>query len=278
MMSLYESQIGAEKIFRIKKTLTSFPYLLRHHIRPKCLDCDTTTLPRDFLLAIQQPPLNVIETRYEGGRNDERIMGGDDTTIECEPQYCNVDKRTLPWCLFSDRTLEKCAKAMNRPLWTCDRMAREIVSIPYTDTFTSRERLTLIGQVDKLSNAIGECERIHQTAVPLNYARHALRSLALWLATLPFALVKDVGLLTGPVVGITAWLFFGIYQIGHSIEDPFQKTLRLSILCDAIHQDVLGEAEARNSAFALDDLKLESYRTGVDNSSPSSTLNKSHFQ
>jgi predicted membrane chloride channel (bestrophin family) len=132
-------------------------------------------------------------------------------------------------------------------------MAKELVSIPYSDTFTSRERLTLLGNIDKLSNAIGECERIHQTSVPLNYARHALRSLTLWLLTLPFALVKDLGLITGPVVGITAWLMFGIYQIGHSIEDPFQKTLRLSILCNAIRRDVLGETEYRISAFSLDD-------------------------
>ena len=117
--------------------------------------------------------------------------------------------------------------------------------------FTNRERLALIGYVDKLSRSIGACERIHQTVVPLNYARHALRSLTVWLWTLPFVLVNDLGLLTGPVVGVVAWILYGVYEIGSRIEDPFQGTLRLSIYCDAIRRDVLADAIARDTAFDL---------------------------
>ena len=259
MLNLYEDQIGPERISRIKSTMAAFPYLLRHHIRPKCLDCHAN-VPKEHQLKIQRVPFEVIETRHEGDKSHGGILDPNDFDVEGKPQqFCMVDKRSLPWSFLSSQSnssgsgrmnnvLAQCAKAINRPLWSCDRMAREVVSIPYSDTFTSRERLTMIGQIDKLSNAIGQCERIHQTSVPLNYARHALRSLTLWLATLPFALVKDLGLLTGPVAGITAWLLFGIYQIGHSIEDPFQKTLRLSILCNAIKRDVMGETEFGSSS------------------------------
>jgi hypothetical protein len=83
--------------------------------------------------------------------------------------------------------------------------------------------------------------------VPLNYARHSLRSLTLWLFTLPFALVKDLGFLTGPVAACIAWVLFGVYQIGYSIEDPFQGTIRLSILCDSIRKDVLGVLDESKS-------------------------------
>jgi predicted membrane chloride channel (bestrophin family) len=109
-------------------------------------------------------------------------------------------------------------------------MAAELRAVPDGPTFSARERLALISNVDKLSRCIGGCERIHQTVVPLNYARHSLRSLTLWLFTLPFALVKDTGLLTGPVLFLVSWLLFGVYEIGYSIEDPFQGTLRLSIM------------------------------------------------
>jgi hypothetical protein len=129
-----------------------------------------------------------------------------------------------------------------------------MMDIPYSPNFTSRERLTLLGSVDKLSNAIGECERIHQTAVPLNYARHSLRSLTFWLFTLPFAIVKDLGFMTGPVAAMIAWVLFGVYQIGYSIEDPFQGSLRLSILCDSIRKDVMGNLDEgksqRRSAYS----------------------------
>jgi len=97
--------------------------------------------------------------------------------------------------------MEGCAKAQNRPLFICDRMAKEIASVPTSDLFSSRERLELLRKTDKLSECIGQCERIHQTVVPLNYARHALQLLSIWLLMLPFALIKDLGLLTGPVVG-----------------------------------------------------------------------------
>lgn len=45
-------------------------------------------------------------------------------------------------------------------------------------------------------------------------------------------------------------------QIGYSIEDPFQGSLRLSLLCDAIRRDVLDasseEDNGRDSAYALE--------------------------
>lgn len=107
----------------------------------------------------------------------------------------------------------------------------------------------MISKVEKLSNSIGSCERIHQTAVPLNYARHSLRALSIWLFTLPFCLVGSLELLTAPAIFLVSWLMFGVYEIGYSIEDPFQGTLRLSVLCDTIRRDVLADEVIRNTAF-----------------------------
>ena len=250
MVSLCTDEIGHSKKDRIKHYLASFPYLLRHHIRPRCLGCDNDT-PSQYRIRMEELPHDIIETRHEGDRTNGGIiysecdMNGNGEGLHERPNTCWVDRRNLPWRLLNDKALKKCSNAINRPLWACNSIADVVMSVPYGPNFTSRERLTLIGQCDKLSNAIGQCERIHQTAVPLNYARHALRSLTLWLFTLPFALVKDLGLLTGPICAATAWLMFGVYQIGHSIEDPFQKTLRLSMLCDAIKRDVLGENQYR---------------------------------
>lgn len=262
MMSLYKEDIGAGKINRIKHYLASFPYLLRHHIRPRCLGCDDGT-PIQYRVRMEELPYDIVETRHEGDTTNGGIIHVDDdvdtidaTHLSERPNYCWVDKRNLPWRLLDDNTMKKCSNAINRPLWACNSIADEVVTVPYNPNFTSRERLTILSQVNKLSNAIGQCERIHQTAVPLNYARHALRSLSIWLFTLPFALVKDLGLLTGPICAITAWLMFGVYQIGHSIEDPFQKTLRLSSLCNAIRRDVLGENKYRTSPASADNVHV----------------------
>jgi len=180
------------------------------------------------------------------------------------PRECWVDRSKLPWRLLTAGALEKVSRARNRPLWICDRLGREICDIPYGDTFTNRERQHFLSQVEKLTNAIGQCERIHQTAVPLNYARHSLRSLTIWLFTLPLTMVKDMGFATGPAAAVIAWLMFGVYEIGYSIEDPFQGSLRLSILCDAIRNDVMGIEEEDNDDDYYD---ASCYRYNTSNSS-----------
>jgi hypothetical protein len=58
-----------------------------------------------------------------------------------------------------------------------------------------------------------------------------------------------MGFLTPLVTAVTAWALFGIYQIGYSIEDPFQGSLRLSILCDSIRRDVLVDNDSHKKIF-----------------------------
>jgi Bestrophin, RFP-TM, chloride channel len=238
MIHLYKSDVGQDRYTRILDLISAYPYLLRAHIRPGCL-CSDKTIPKRYRLRLTEHHFT-RETRHEG-QDDHASFSAVDYPSTNE---CLVDKRHLPWRLFLPHSLPLIAHAANRPVWVCDRIAALLTSIPYGPNFTSRERLALLGMVDKLTNAVGECERIHQTAVPLNYARHSLRSLTVWLFTLPFALVKDLGLFTSPTVAVVAWLFFGVYQIGYTIEDPFQGSLRLSILCDTIRRNVV-----RTTAF-----------------------------
>mmetsp|Transcript_27900 Transcript_27900/g.42525 ORF Transcript_27900/g.42525 Transcript_27900/m.42525 type:complete len:327 (+) Transcript_27900:133-1113(+) len=290
MCILYENEMGKEKRRRIQRLLAAFPYLLRHRIRPNLvmrrLDDEQFKRDPDNTLLLYQDSAAV-----DNDAEAAAIATQEETTgmsrRKTRPLFW-VDKRTLPWRLLPTSALLQCARAQNRPLWVCDRMAKELRTIPDGPYFTARERLSLIGHVEKLSHCIGACERIHQTAVPLNYvrnfltlfctwqiifvtpiilisffsvtmlrfpfkARHSLRGLTLWLLSLPFALVQPIGLLTGPVLFLVSWLLFGVYEIGYSIEDPFQGTLRLSILCDTVRRDVLADEFARKTAFTLNE-------------------------
>lgn len=246
MVALYEVDLGTARKHRIFRLLAAFPYLLRHHIQPQCLGQDNCAMLRGTTHAI------VLLEPSNSTRADRFAVTG---TADVMPRECWVDRRSLPWCLFPTLALQACTASSNRPLWVCDRLSHEVTSVDYTPNFTSRERLTFMKHVDKLSAAIGECERIHQTAVPLNYARHSLRSLTVWLFTLPFSILAEMGLLTGPVMGVISWLLLGVYQIGYTIEDPFQGSLRLSILCDAIYRDVMYNGKAlqnqRETAFSV---------------------------
>ena len=88
-------------------------------------------------------------------------------------------------------------------------MAKECRDVPDGPNFSARERLALISHVNKLSACVGGAERIHQTVVPLNYARHTLRALTIWLFSFPLTVVKDLHLMTGPALFLVSWLLFG---------------------------------------------------------------------
>lgn len=80
---------------------------------------------------------------------------------------------------------------------------------------------TMGGEISQLSDALSGCEKIVQTPVPLSYSRHTSRFLTMWCGFLPFAIVKDLGWLSLPVMGIISWLLYGLEEIGHLIEQPF---------------------------------------------------------
>eukprot|EP00536_Pseudo-nitzschia_multiseries_P014940 jgi/Psemu1/291731/fgenesh1_pg.793_\ len=264
MINLYENEMGRTKRRRLQRLLAAFPYLLRHRIRPNLImyrvdDVDNVRNPENSIVLYQDRARHDLDPELAALASQEEKEGK--SRRKRRPLYW-VDKRTLPWRLLPQDALEACASSQNRPLWVCDRMAQEIRSIPDGPCFTSRERLTLISKVEKLSNSIGSCERIHQTAVPLNYARHSLRALSIWLFTLPFCLVQSLELFTAPAVFLVSWLMFGIYEIGYSIEDPFQGTLRLSVLCDTIRRDVLADEVIRNTAFEREEKEGSSSNKG----------------
>jgi hypothetical protein len=59
-------------------------------------------------------------------------------------------------------TLSAVAQISNKPLWVLDRLGQEMMGIPFGPHFCSRERMAFLNHVEKLTAAIGQCERIHQ--------------------------------------------------------------------------------------------------------------------
>jgi predicted membrane chloride channel (bestrophin family) len=204
MLMLYEDQIGIDKRRRVQRLLAAFPYLLRDRIRPNLVamrrldDLEHARDPQNSILIYQDGGPTDLDPEAAAVAQTEEETGK--SRRKTRPLYW-VDKRTLPWRLLPANALDGCARSQNRPLWVCDRMAQEIRTVPDQNTmFTARERLAILSHIDKLSRCICGVERIHQTVVPLNYARHTLRALTVWLFSLPFAVVKELKLLTGPVL------------------------------------------------------------------------------
>lgn len=60
--------------------------------------------------------------------------------------------------------------------------------MPYSEDWSSRERLAILAMCNKLSATIGGCERLVQTPVPLHYVRHTSRFLTIWCFLLPLVI------------------------------------------------------------------------------------------
>jgi predicted membrane chloride channel (bestrophin family) len=244
---LYEEDIGTARKLRAFRLLGAFPYLLHDHILSE----------KSALVKSNGHVHTSVNDFWQRGKTKTA------SPVPYEIYQGVPDEESVPWCLFPPKARKKCFESENPPIWVCDRLSQEFTKVAYGPNFTARERFTFLSHIDKLSKSVGECERIHQTAVPQNYARHSLRSLSFWLVTLPFALVQELGLLTGPVMGVTAWLLFGVYQIGASIEDPFQGSLRLRMLCDAIYRDLMYGSDMKNpreTAYQLDQTEATQWK------------------
>jgi len=95
----------------------------------------------------------------------------------------------------------------------------------------------LDSNVQQLVDNLGGCERIHKTPLPFAYMVHLRRAVLLYCYTLPFVLVKDFGWAAPGAMFFTAFVFFGIEEIGVEIEDPFgtdDNDLPLDDICAAL--------------------------------------------
>lgn len=95
--------------------------------------------------------------------------------------------------------------------------------------------------LDTMVDVLGACERILKTPIPLAYSIHIKQLLLIYCLALPFQIVEDLNLFTGPVVGLISFALFGIEAIGLEIENPFgsdPNDLPLDNICNTMRQNI----------------------------------------
>ncbi len=101
--------------------------------------------------------------------------------------------------------------------------------------------VAMTGMLDAIVGAVGSCERILKTPIPLAYAIHLKQLLLIYCLFLPFQTVKDLGWMAVPVVTIVSFTLLGIEEIGVEIENPFgtdSNDLPLDGICETIRGNV----------------------------------------
>jgi putative membrane protein len=133
-------------------------------------------------------------------------------------------------------------KTMNHPplqiaFWIGDYLQNQ-----YRQQAIDSYQLTAIQTLlNTLVDALGGCERILKTPMPLAYSIHLKQLLLLYCLSLPFQMVGNLEWWTGPIAALISFTLFGIEEIGIEIENPFGRDpndLPLDAICDTMLRNI----------------------------------------
>jgi len=121
------------------------------------------------------------------------------------------------------------------------RLVQELSNVLQRAKLTPMQLARMDSNISFFCDAIGVCERIFKTPIPLFYTRHTSRFLSVWLLLLPFALYNVLGdtwlhFATIPASSLIAIFFLGIEELGIQIEEPF-SILPMEAMCDGIERN-----------------------------------------
>lgn len=97
-------------------------------------------------------------------------------------------------------------------------------------------------KLDELGHALGGCERLASTPVPFAYTLILQRTVYLFCALLPFALVGDLHYMTPFVSVFISYTFLSWDSLAEELEDPFgtaANDLPLNAMCNTIERNLL---------------------------------------
>ena len=138
---------------------------------------------------------------------------------------------------------ERLRQAPHRPLFAAEQLSARVASLAQSGRLVPMMQQHHEALVATLVDYLGGCERILKTPTPLGYILLLQRCITFYIATLPLALVEELGLLCVPVTMMAAYLVLMIEGLGRELDDPFghdPNDLPLSRICETIERNLLG--------------------------------------
>lgn len=161
-------------------------------------------------------------------------------------QSDRISSELLPY--LSLKEIQKIQSYRNRPLFIL-RQLQELIHKALHEKYSNSMEATLHEHafheaLHVLNSQVATCERIVKQPIPLAYSRHTSRFLSLYLFTLPFSMLTQLKWVTIFAVMAIGWSMVCIQEIGHFIEEPFNKKTQiipLNQMTGVIRLDVSGK-------------------------------------
>lgn len=123
-------------------------------------------------------------------------------------------------------------------------MIRRIMSLHKEGKISGDQLIIINHELQAFTDICGACERIKNTPIPFSYSVFIKKFIFIYVMTLPFGYVFNLGYIVIPVVGFVFYVLASLELIAEEIEDPFGG--------DA--NDVPTDKIARNIRVHIDEL------------------------
>ena len=143
--------------------------------------------------------------------------------------------------LLAPEQFAKLRQMNNPPLEIAFWVADYLQTQQCRGTLNPYQHTYCLETLDDLVDALGGCERILKTPMPVAYSIHLKQLLMLYCLALPFQMVDSVGWTTPLLVGLISFAVFGIEEIGIEIENPFghdPNDLPLDVICRTMQENI----------------------------------------
>ncbi len=120
-------------------------------------------------------------------------------------------------------------------------MFRNTQELVQENKITGEQLLFLNAELQSFTDICGACERIKNTPIPYSYSVFIKKFIIVYVATLPFGYVFNLGYFVVPMVGFIFYVLASLELIAEEIEEPFgadENDLPLSRMTQSIQAHI----------------------------------------
>ena len=117
--------------------------------------------------------------------------------------------------------IKNIVKTKHRPSQVCKLMHTRINALVTQGKLTPEQALLLNPELSAFADILGACERIKNTPIPYSYSAFIKKFIFVYIMTLPFGYVFNLGYYVVPVVVFIFYVLASLELIAEEIEDPF---------------------------------------------------------